>query len=213
MTLDVVPVTAFEQNATLAVCHVSREAAWIDPGGEIERLLAATPDDVQVTAIWLTHGHLDHVGAASWLAAHFAVPILGPHIGDRFWFERLDEQARWMGWPAIEPFMPTRWLEDGEVLSLGSASFDVIHVPGHTPGHVAFVERRIRLAQVGDVLFNGSVGRSDLPGGDAATLMRSIHGRLLPLGDDIEFVPGHGARSTFGHERRHNPFLRHGPAG
>lgn len=207
VTLAETPVTPFAQNATLARCERSGDAVWIDPGGEAARLIAATPRDARVTAVWLTHGHLDHVGAAAELANHFAVPIIGPHVADRFWFERLAEQAAWFGWAPVEPFMPTRWLEDGEVLSLGQGRFYVRHAPGHTPGHVVFIEREARVAQVGDVLFRGSVGRSDLPGGDGERLIASIRERLLPEGDDIVFVPGHGPRSSFGVERRSNPFL------
>lgn len=207
ITLIETPVTAFAQNATLAYCERSREAVWIDPGGEAARLIAATPSDVRVVGVWLTHGHLDHVGAAAEMARHFGVAIIGPHGADRFWFERLAEQAAWFGWPPVEPFIPTRWLEDGEVLPLGQGRFVVRHAPGHTPGHVVFIERQARVAQVGDVLFRGGVGRSDLPGGDAETLIASIRDRLLSEGDDITFVPGHGPRSTFGAERRHNPFL------
>lgn len=202
------PVTHFQQNCSLIWCEHTREAALIDPGGEPERLIAAVDAaGVTLTRILLTHGHLDHVGAATELARHYNVPIIGPHRDDDFWLELLDDQARMLGFDPVPAVLPDRFLEDGERLSLGQLNLDVHHCPGHTPGHIVLVDQGSRLAFVGDVLFHGAIGRTDFPRGNYDHLIGAIRSKLWPLGDDITFIPGHGPSSTFGAERAHNPFV------
>lgn len=207
MIVEILPVTPFQQNCTLLIAE-DGAAAVIDPGGEVARIRSLIEDrGARVDKVLLTHGHLDHVGGARELADALDVPIWGPHSEDAYWLEALPQQAALFGLPNVEPFYPDRWLEEGEQLAVGDLRLDVYHCPGHTPGHVVFVEASQRWAQVGDVLFQGSIGRTDFPRGDHAALLSSISDKLLPLGDDIAFVPGHGPMSTFGEERRHNPFL------
>jgi hydroxyacylglutathione hydrolase len=209
MQVTVVPVTPFQQNCSILACEHTRRAAVVDPGGEVERLLRAIADlDVEVEKILLTHAHLDHVGCTRALADALGVPIEGPHRDDQFWIDALPQQAAMFGFPDAERFEPQRWLEGGDTVRFGEQSLDVRHCPGHTPGHVIFFHAAARLAIVGDVLFHGSIGRTDFPRGDHATLLRSIETQLLPLGDDVTFLPGHGPTSTLGVERRTNPFLR-----
>jgi len=204
----IIPVTAFQQNCSLVWCDATRRAALIDPGGDDDVLLAAAErEGVTIERLVLTHGHLDHVGAAGTLARRLGVPVEGPHADDAFWLEALAQQAAHFGFPPVEPFLPDRWLADGDEVTIGHLKLDVIHCPGHTPGHVVLFARDVRIAFVGDVLFHGSIGRTDFPRGDHGALMHSIKEKLLPLGDDVSFVPGHGPTSTFGEERRSNPFL------
>lgn len=204
----VIPVTPFAQNCTLLWTDDKREAAVVDPGGDVDSILAACDEEgVQLTKIWITHPHIDHVGGVAELA-RAGLLIEGPHPDDRYWIDALDQQAAMFGLPSSGPFEPDRWLSQGDTVQLGEEPFEVLHCPGHTPGHVVFFHRPSRLAIVGDVLFKGSIGRTDLPGGDHASLLRSINERLLPLGDDVVFIPGHGPLSTLGDERLHNPFLR-----
>lgn len=189
-------------------CEQSRKAALIDPGGDVERLLGEVARlDVQVDKLLLTHGHLDHVGAALELSQRLGVPVHGPHEDDNFWLHQLPQQALMFGFPPAQVFEPDYWLRDGDRISLGSLELETLHCPGHTPGHVVFYLPQDRLAFVGDVLFKGSVGRSDFPRGNQAELLASIRDKLFPLGDDVMFVPGHGPMSDFGHERLHNPFV------
>lgn len=203
----IVPVTPLRQNCTLLWCTASLRGALIDPGGEPEKLLAlAAEKSVTLERILLTHGHLDHAGAAAGLARRLGLPVEGPHRDDLFLLERLAEQGARYGLPA-ENCHPDRWLADGDTVTVGRITLGVRHCPGHTPGHVVFFHKRARLAFVGDVLFKGSVGRSDLPRGSHADLVRAITERLWPLGDDMRFVPGHGAMSTFGWERKTNPYV------
>ncbi|GHA12018.1 MBL fold metallo-hydrolase [Oceanisphaera arctica] len=203
------PVTPFAQNCSLVWCSDTNKAALIDPGGETERLLAAISDrGLTLESILLTHGHLDHVGATGELVAQTNVPVTGPGLDDAFWIEGLDQQVQMFGFDPVTAFSPDRWLKQGDTVTVGNEKLAVYHCPGHTPGHVVLVHEAQRLAFVGDVLFNGGVGRSDFPRGDHATLINAIINTLLPLGDDITFVPGHGPESTFGHERLHNPYLR-----
>lgn len=205
------PVTPFQQNCSLVWCERTREAAFIDPGGELPRLLeAARREGVTVKQILLTHAHIDHAGGAGTLAREAGLPIVGPHQGDRFWIDQIDGQARMFGFPQAEAFEPTRWLVDGDTVRVGEVELDVRHCPGHTPGHVVFHDRESAVAFVGDVLFAGSIGRTDFPGGDFDTLIGSIRQRLWPMGDATVFVPGHGPESTFGAERRTNPFVADG---
>ena len=208
MKVIVIPVTAFEQNCSILICERSSRAAVVDPGGDIERILAAIDEaGVTVEKILVTHGHIDHAGAVAELARRLNLPVEGPQRGDRFWIDRLPEQGRRFGLGKSESFEPDRWLEDGDTVEVGEHTLQVIHAPGHTPGHVVFYSADARLAVVGDVLFRGSIGRTDFPGGNQQELLDSIREKLFPLGDDVGFVPGHGPASTFGDERRHNPFV------
>jgi glyoxylase-like metal-dependent hydrolase (beta-lactamase superfamily II) len=204
----VIPVTPFAQNCSLVWCPRTLEGAVIDPGGDLEKLLAAARKHaVKLTQILLTHAHIDHAGGTAQLARDFNLPIIGPHPGDQFWIDGLAEQGRLFGFGPCESFVPDRWLDQGDQVQVGDVVFDVQHCPGHTPGHVTFHCAADKVAFVGDVLFAGSIGRTDFPGGDHATLVRSIRERLFTLGDDVRFVPGHGPMSTFGDERRSNPFV------
>jgi glyoxylase-like metal-dependent hydrolase (beta-lactamase superfamily II) len=210
MTLraTIIPVTAFQQNCSLVWSAETLEAAVIDPGGDLEHILAAVTDEgVRLSKILLTHAHIDHAGATRALAERLGLPIEGPHPDDQFWIDLLPEQARMFGFQPVEKFTPTRWLAEGDTVLVGPETLDVYHCPGHTPGHVVFHSRPDHLAFVGDVLFAGSIGRTDFPRGDYATLIRSITGKLWPLGNDVTFVPGHGPTSTFGQERASNPFV------
>jgi glyoxylase-like metal-dependent hydrolase (beta-lactamase superfamily II) len=208
MDYRILPVTPFQQNCTLLRCPATGATAIVDPGGEPERIITALREmDADPVMILLTHGHLDHVGATPDLAARLRLPIVGPHPDDAFWLDALPQQAQMFGFPPQAAFRPDRWLADDEVVDLGERRLRVLHCPGHTPGHVVFFDADARLAQVGDVLFAGGIGRTDFPRGNHADLLRSIRERLFPLGDDVRFIPGHGPMSTFGEERRHNPFV------
>lgn len=207
MHYEIIPVTGFQQNCTLVWCDRTHEAAVIDPGGDLDKVLNRVEAlQLTLTQIWLTHGHIDHVGGAGELAEKLDLPIIGPHKEDGFWIESLVMQGQRFGFAPAQPFTPTRWLEEGDQVSVGDEVFQVIHCPGHTPGHVVFYHQGAQLAQVGDVLFQGSIGRTDFPKGDHATLIQSIREKLFPLGDEVSFIPGHGPMSTFGQERQTNPF-------
>ncbi|RCW64643.1 glyoxylase-like metal-dependent hydrolase (beta-lactamase superfamily II) [Marinobacter nauticus] len=204
----IVPVTPFEQNCTLLWCTETHKAAVVDPGGDLDRILAAAEDEgVILEKILLTHAHIDHAGGTAELAKSAGLPIEGPHKDDNFWIQGLAMQAQMFGFPAPEVFTPNRWLEDGDTVTVGNETLEVLHTPGHTPGHVVFFHRGSKLAQVGDVLFNGSIGRTDFPKGDYNTLIHSIREKLFPLGDDVSFICGHGPMSTLGQERATNPFV------
>jgi len=208
MKLAIIPVTPFQQNCSLIVCEATGQAALVDPGGEVDRLLSSVErTGAKLAKVLVTHGHLDHCGGAAEVKARTGVPIEGPQSEDRFWIEQMDQQGRNFGVPGARSFTPDRWLEAGDSVVVGEIRFDVQHCPGHTPGHVVFVQPELRIAFVGDVLFQGSIGRTDFPRGDYDTLLRSITTKLWPLGDDMRFVPGHGPMSTFGDERRSNPFV------
>lgn len=209
MKCAIVPVTAYQQNCSVLICEETKRAALVDPGGDLPRLREAL-DELGVTLekVFLTHGHADHCGAADAVRKAFGVPVEGPQREDQFWIEQLPDACRRMGFPVAAAFEPDRWLDDGDTVSFGAQTLDVLHCPGHTPGHVVFFHQGERLALVGDVLFKGSIGRSDFPRGDHATLIASIEQKLLPLGEDVVFVPGHGPTSTFGEERRSNPYLK-----
>ena len=209
----IIPVTPFQQNCTLLWCEATNRAVVIDPGGdlpEIERAVAQA--GVVVDKIWLTHGHVDHVAGAADLKARLNVPIEGPHEDDLFLLQHVVESARSFGMQDGANVIPDRWLEDGDQVEVGELKFDVRHCPGHSPGSVAFLNAAQRLAIVGDVLFAGSVGRTDLPGGDQRQLLRSIRDKLLPLADDVAVISGHGPTTTIGRERVTNPFLQHAAA-
>jgi glyoxylase-like metal-dependent hydrolase (beta-lactamase superfamily II) len=204
----VVPVTAFQQNCSVVWDRSTGRGAVVDPGGDVDRIMAlAAREHVTIEKILITHGHLDHAGATAELARRLQIPIEGPEEGDRFWIEALETQSKQFGLPCEGSFEPDRWLHDGDRVTVGSLTLDVVHCPGHTPGHVVFVHAPSRFAIVGDVLFQGSIGRTDFPGGNHGDLIRSIREKLFPLGDDIRFLPGHGALSTFGEERRSNPYV------
>lgn len=205
---QIIPVTPFQQNCTLLWCDQTLEAAVVDPGGDVTRIeAAAARAGVKLAKILLTHGHLDHVGGSAELAARHRLPIEGPEREDAFWIENLAEQCRMFGFPQVQSFNPTRWLTDGEQVQVGQEVLEVLHTPGHTPGHIVFYSRSARLALVGDVLFAGSIGRTDFPRGNHRQLLDSIRLKLWPLGDDTAFVPGHGPMSSFGEERASNPFV------
>ena len=202
------PVTAFAQNCSLLWEEETRDAVVIDPGGDLDELLAQVESlGLTLREVWLTHAHIDHAGAAGELAQRLSLPIVGPHRGDQFWIDALPQQSEMFGFPPAQAFAPTRWLEDGDTVTLGRHTLQVRHCPGHTPGHVVFHSPELQRAFVGDVLFAGSIGRTDFPGGDHDTLIRSITERLWPMGDDTVFIPGHGPESSFGRERRTNPFV------
>ncbi|HYD75247.1 MBL fold metallo-hydrolase [Ramlibacter sp.] len=203
-----VPVTPFAQNCSLVWDDQTLEAAVVDPGGDLDVLEQQVASlGLSLKQIWLTHAHIDHAGAAGELARRLQLPIIGPHRGDQFWIDALPQQSSMFGFPPAEAFTPVRWLEDGDTVTLGAHTLHVRHCPGHTPGHVVFHSPELQRAFVGDVLFAGSIGRTDFPGGDHDTLVASIVERLWPMGDDTVFIPGHGPESTFGRERRSNPFV------
>ena len=203
-----VPVTAFQQNCSIVWCDETNAAAVIDPGGDLPRIQAEVARrGLKLEQIWLTHAHIDHAGGTGTLARELGLPIIGPHPGDQFWIDGLPQQSVHFGFPPAEPFTPTRWLHDGDTVELGHCRVHVRHVPGHTPGHVVFHSPEIQRCFVGDVLFAGSIGRTDFPGGDHDTLIASITERLWPMGDNTVFIPGHGPESSFGRERRSNPYV------
>ena len=213
MKYAILPVTPFQQNCSFLKCEITDKIAIVDPGGDLESILTAleqvggTPEMILVT-----HAHLDHIGAVADLAERLSLPIEGPHRDDQFWIDMLPQQAQMMGFAPSRPFTPNRWLEQGDSVTVGETRLEVRHCPGHTPGHVVFYQPEAKLVVVGDVLFNGSIGRTDFPKGDHDTLIQAIQDQLLTLDDDVSFIPGHGPMSTIGHERTHNPFVsgKHG---
>ncbi|MDF2368327.1 MBL fold metallo-hydrolase [Sneathiella sp.] len=208
MKAVIIPVTPFAQNCSLIWCEETMKGAVTDPGGDLERVLeAAEKHGVTIEKILITHGHLDHAGGTKELHEKLGVPIEGPHKDDKFWIDQLPTQCARYGFPESFAFTPDRWLEDGDTITVGNEEFTVVHCPGHTPGHVVFVNLKERVAIVGDVLFQGSIGRTDFPRGNHEDLIHSIREKLWPLGDDITFIPGHGNLSTFGQERETNPFV------
>lgn len=204
----IIPVTGFQQNCSLIWNRNTMKGAVVDPGGDVPMIRQAIEDNgVEVEKIVLTHGHIDHIGGAEELAKVLSVPVEGPHEADKPLIDRVADQAAQFGMGEAKPVNPDKWMDEGDILEMAGRRFDVYHCPGHSPGHLVFIDTELRLAISGDVLFAGSIGRTDLPGGNHAALIQSITTKLLPLGDDISFLPGHGPASTFGHERQTNPYL------
>jgi len=204
----IVPVTRYQQNCSIIKCEATGNAAIVDPGGDVERILAAVAQmQASVEKIILTHAHMDHCAAADVLRQQLQVPIEGPHLEDDFWLQKLPQSCERSGFPPAQVFVPDRWLQRGDRVMVGAQELQVFHCPGHTPGHVVFFYEAQNVAWVGDVIFQGSIGRTDFPRGNHEELIASIREKLFPLGDDITFVPGHGPTSTFGHERQTNPFV------
>ena len=209
MKYRIIPVTPFQQNCTLVWCEQSMQGAIVDPGGDLDKIRAAVQEEgVQLEKILLTHAHIDHAGGVAELSEVEALPIEGPHKGDQFWIDGMAQQSAMFGFPECKSFEPNRWLDDGDQVQVGNATFEVIHCPGHTPGHVVFYQVEDQMALVGDVLFNGSIGRTDFPQGNHQQLIESIRQKLFTLDEAVEFIPGHGPGSTFGHEKNTNPFVR-----
>jgi glyoxylase-like metal-dependent hydrolase (beta-lactamase superfamily II) len=209
MKVAIIPVTPFQQNCTLIWDEETGKGVVIDPGGDVDKILSVLEEEkIDVERILITHGHIDHVGGAVELRDALDVDVEGPHEADRMLMDRVADQAIQFGLPSAKPCEPDRWLDEGDQVDIAGMAFDVLHCPGHAPGHVVFVNKDANFAIVGDVLFNGSIGRTDLPGGDHHTLLNSIRDKLLPLGDDVTFLCGHGNHSTIGEERRNNPFLQ-----
>ena len=211
MKFAIIPVTPFQQNCTLMWCEETLRAAVVDPGGDLERIeQAIAANGVTLEKILVTHAHMDHAGAVADLAEQKKIPIEGPHKEEKFWIDNLPEQGKMFGLgdaQTYRTFTPDRWLDDGDTLTVGNQTIEAIHCPGHTPGHLVFFDPKERLAIVGDVLFQGSIGRTDFPKGDFDTLISSIREKLWPLGNDVSFIPGHGPMSTFGQERQTNGFV------
>lgn len=210
---QIVPVTAFEQNCSVIWCDQTMKGALVDPGGDFEKIIAMVDKlGIQVEKILLTHGHLDHAGGAKDIVAYFReqrkdMPIIGPHVEDKFWIDQIEQHAAQYGLKGLKSCEPDQWLDEGDVVEVGDLKLEVRHCPGHTPGHVIFFEPDSKVAFVGDVLFKGSIGRTDFPRGDHQSLLDSIVDKLWPLGDEVTFVPGHGPLSTFGAERQNNPHV------
>jgi hydroxyacylglutathione hydrolase len=209
LKVSIVPVTPFEQNCSILICDQTLKAAVVDPGGDLEKIHAEIKRlNIEVEKVLITHGHVDHCSAAKELALTLNKDIVGPHEADLFWIEQLPEHARKYGFTHKgQSFLPTQWLKDGDRVNVGNVTLEVVHCPGHTPGHIVFIDKTARIAIVGDVIFSGSIGRTDFPRGNHQDLINSIKTKLFPIGDDITFVPGHGPLSTFGKERVSNPFL------
>lgn len=208
MKIKIIPVTPFAQNCSLLICEATQKAALVDPGGDIEKILDAIKDEgVTVEKILLTHGHLDHCGVSKQIRDQLNIPIEGPHIDDQFWIDQLEQQSKQFRLPHSSSFTPDRYLADDETVEFGNIKLRVKHCPGHTPGHVIFFSAQNNVAIVGDVLFAGSIGRTDFPRGDHDALIKAITTKLWPLGDNVTFIPGHGPTSTFGAERQTNPYV------
>ncbi|GAA0286784.1 MBL fold metallo-hydrolase [Psychrosphaera haliotis] len=209
MKIEVLPVTPFQQNCSIIVCTETNQAAIVDPGGEVDRIIAKL-EELSVTPqkILITHAHIDHAGGTKDLSERLNLPIEGPQTEDSFWIDRLADQSRMFQFPEAKPFEPTTWLNHSDKVTVGNLEFEVRHCPGHTPGHVIFINHQYKWCWVGDVLFNGSIGRTDFPRGDHATLINAIKESLLTLDDDYQFLSGHGPTSTIGYERAHNPFIQ-----
>lgn len=209
MKFQIIPVTAFQQNCTLMWCEKTLKAAVVDPGGDVEKILQVLAQNkLTLEKVFVTHGHLDHCGGAKKLSRETSAPIEGPQKEDEWLLEQLaTDQTRMWGLPAGEPFTPDRWLDQGDTVTVGEETLQVFHCPGHSPGHIAFFHAPSKVAVTGDVLFSGSIGRTDLPKGNFNALAKSIRENLYTMGDDVQFIPGHGPVSTIGQERRSNPYV------
>lgn len=205
----IIPVTPFQQNCTILFDDETREGVIVDPGGDVDVIIRTIEENkISLTAIWLTHGHLDHAGGAAELKERLGLKIIGPHKDDLPLLERIETQAKAYNIAGLRNVLPDQWLEDGDRVSFGDHEFEVYHCPGHAPGHVIYFDRNQNFAHLGDVLFSGSIGRTDLPGGDHQALLNSIRDKVFTLGDDVGFICGHGPGGRIGDERRNNPFLR-----
>jgi len=209
MKVEVLPVTPFQQNCSIIICEKTRKAAVVDPGGEVEKIKSRLNElGIEAEKILITHAHIDHAGGTADLAGDLDLPIEGPHKEDLFWIDKLADQSRMFQFPEAKPFSPSRWLEQGDEVTVGDLKLEVRFCPGHTPGHVVFINHEHKLIWVGDVLFKGSIGRTDFPRGDHPTLINSIKENLLSLPDDYQFISGHGPISSIGVERQSNPFIQ-----
>jgi glyoxylase-like metal-dependent hydrolase (beta-lactamase superfamily II) len=209
MKVDIIPVTPFQQNCSIIICDETSKAAIVDPGGNLDKILARLEaHNVTAEKILITHAHIDHAGGTADLAEQLSVPIIGPQLEDQFWIDKLSDQSRMFQFPEARPFVPTEWLEDGDKVTVGNIELDVRHCPGHTPGHVVFINHANKLIWCGDVLFKGSIGRTDFPRGDHSQLIDAIKTKLLTLDDDYRFISGHGPISSIGEERHSNPFIQ-----
>lgn len=209
LQIAVIPVTAFQQNCSIIWCTRTKQAAIVDPGGDVPLILGALKEvGVTPVAIWLTHGHLDHAGGATELAEALSIPVIGPHEADKFLLDDLPTSGLRFDILDMKAVTPSRWLSEGDDVSVGDVTFSVQHVPGHTPGHITFFQKDLRFLLAGDTVFAGSVGRTDFPYGSHEKLIAGVKAKLLPLGDDVQFLPGHGPASTLGEERLNNPFLQ-----
>lgn len=208
MQYQIIPVTSYQQNCSLIWCEETLKAALIDPGGDTDKLIAVIESkNLHLEKIILTHGHLDHVGGAGIISKQCGVPIIGPHKDDAFWLEWIPGQAEMFGFPPVEIFTPDQWLNEGDQIQVGSINLKVIHIPGHTPGHVVLLEENAKLLFGGDIIFKGSIGRTDFPKGNHDDLINNINQKLFILDDDITIIPGHGPNTTIGEEKRTNPYL------
>lgn len=209
LQIAVIPVTPFQQNCSILWCTRTKQAVIVDPGGDVALIRGALKEvGVTPVAIWLTHGHLDHAGGAAELAEALSVPVIGPHEADTFLLDELPTAGLRFDIRDMRAVSPSHWLVEGDEVKVGDVAFSVLHVPGHTPGHVTFFQKDLRFLLAGDTVFAGSVGRTDFPYGSHETLIAGIRDKLLPLGDDVQFLPGHGPAGTLGEERANNPFLQ-----
>ena len=209
MKVIIIPVTPFEQNCCLVICEQSKTAAIVDPGGDVERILKIVDQQgVKVDKIILTHGHLDHVGGTEEIAGKLNAPIIGPEKEDLFWLEQLESQSQMFGFPTTHSFQPSKWLQEDDIIEVGSIKLKVLHIPGHTPGHIALLDEQSKQVIVGDILFNGGIGRFDFPRGNQVQLLTGIKQKLLTLPEETIVYPGHGPTTTIGREKVSNPFLR-----
>ncbi|MCL6707037.1 MBL fold metallo-hydrolase [Pseudomonas sp. R2.Fl] len=206
----IIPVTPFQQNCTILFDSETKEGVVVDPGGDVDQIVAALEQNgITAKEIWLTHGHIDHAGGAEELKEKLGLKIIGPHVDDTPLLDKLEEQGKRFGVAMeVRNCKPDRFLSDGDKVAFGEHAFEVYHTPGHAPGHVIYFNRAQNFAHVGDVLFSGSIGRTDLPGGNHQQLLDSIRDKVFPLGDDVGFICGHGPGGRIGEERRTNPFLR-----